>query len=95
MPYKSANGETSVEQMDVFNANQSKFDSGPEDDNLYHVFEIETTARTYTLYSVDPDQINLFVLYLNKMIEFKRPGTAFLGRPGGMRWPTGGIIGVG
>ena len=27
------------------------------------------------------------------LIDFKMGGTAFLGRPGGMRWPPGGIIG--
>ena len=27
------------------------------------------------------------------LLDFKRPRTAFLVRPGGMRWPPGGIIG--
>ena len=27
------------------------------------------------------------------LIDFESPGTAFLDRPGGMRWPPGGTIG--
>lgn len=55
----------------MFDVNRLKIDRGPADGELYHVFEVETLSRTFTLYTTDPDLLQVFVIYLERMLQLK------------------------
>ena len=71
MPHINNDGITYFKQTSAYDPDYALVDRGPDDGCLYHVFEIETSDRVFTLYSVDADLIQTFVWYLSQMVKMK------------------------